>query len=167
MSTTDNEKESKTLFETRFMSIVLMVILLIMCILFVVVVWQFFGKEPAIDVIIYTSIGIGGGGVITIILLLIFRNSKIKNQRNIFFGTVFMILLVSLIVSVILKFTISDPLLSSWYFIYASSIGLGITTGIALSYLILATFGSKLVELKTEQRKSTKINSEEVEGEVN
>ncbi|NHJ03566.1 MAG: hypothetical protein EAX90_01995 [Candidatus Heimdallarchaeota archaeon] len=167
MSATDNEKKSKTLFETRFMSIVLMVILLIMCILFVVVVWQFFGKEPAIDVIMYTSIGIGGGVIITIILLLIFRNSKIKNQRNIFFGIVFMILLVSLIVSVILKFSISDPLLSSWYFIYTSSIGLGVTTGIALTYIILAMFGSKLVELKIEKEKIIENNSGEVEREVN
>ena len=146
MSSEEQGEKAKALFESRFISIILMVTLLLMCAIFVVVVWQFFGKDPAIDVIMFTGIGVGAGIIFTFVLLLIFKKIELKNQRNIFLATVFLILLVSLIVSVILKFSISDPTLGSWYFIDASSTGLGVTTGIALTYLLLAIFGSKLVE---------------------
>ena len=160
MSTEEQGEKTKALFESRFISIVLMVTLLLMCAIFVVVVWQFFGKDPAIDVIMFTGIGVGAGIIFTIVLLFIFKRFKFKNQRNIFLTIVFLILLISLIISVILKFSVSDPTLGSWYFINASSTGLGVTTGIALTYLILAIFGSNLIEAqKGEQEEPYESNN--------
>ncbi|MFW9924833.1 MAG: hypothetical protein ACFFDW_16260 [Candidatus Thorarchaeota archaeon] len=141
MSSEEKESKAKQLFESRLLSILLMVVLIIMCSLFVIVVWQFFGSVEALTVLMYTGIGLGAGIITTILLLIIIRQAKIKASRNIFLGLVFIILIGSLVISLILNVTIG-----SWAFIYASSIGLGITTGIAITYLILAMLKSKLLE---------------------
>ena len=155
MSASEKEEKAKTLFESRFMSILLMLCLIIMCSLFVVIIWNIFGKDPAINVLIYLNIGIGTGIAITIIILLISLARQVKIGRNILLYLVGSILIVSLIVSLILRFAISDEELASWAFIDASSVGLGLTTGIALTYLILAMFKTPL----TYGRIETKIGS--------
>lgn len=136
----EKENKAKQMFESRLLSILLMIILIVMCSLFIIVVWQFFGGNEALIVLMYTGIGLGAGILITILLLIIIRQAKIKASRNIFLGLVFSILVVSLIVSLILNATVG-----SWAFIDASSLGLGITTGIATTYLILAMLKSKLL----------------------
>ncbi len=55
------------------------------------------------------------------------------------------VLLLSIIIALILKFSLQDDLLSQWAFINTNSIGLGITTGIAVTYSILTLASSKLV----------------------
>ncbi|NHJ46531.1 MAG: hypothetical protein FK733_01970 [Asgard group archaeon] len=150
MSSNDKEEKTSKFFESRFMSVALMLCLIIMCSLFVVIIWNIFGKELALNVLMYLGIGTGGGIVVTLIILAITLTRNIKMGRNILLYLVGGILVISLIVSLILKFTISDPDLSSWAFINASSVGLGLTTGIALSYLILAMFKTPLTVGKTE-----------------
>ncbi|MHA1211812.1 MAG: hypothetical protein ACTSSH_05050 [Candidatus Heimdallarchaeota archaeon] len=170
MSTDEKAEKAKSMFESRFMSIVLMLVLFIMSSLFIVIVWTFFGKEAAIGVIQYLSIGIGGGIVITLGILLITRTRKSNISRNVLVYLVGSVLVISLIVSLILKYTIADEVLSNWAFIYASSVGLGLTSGIAIFYLILAMFKSKLVSDK-EPESSTKeiseLKDDENEADIN
>lgn len=151
----DEEKNSrvKEMFESRFLSILLMIALITMCALFVVVVWQFFGQDDALNVIMYTGIGLGSGIIVTIILLVIIRTTTIKTGRNLFLGLVFISLIVSLIISLILYYNVG-----SWAFINASSLGLGLTTGIAITYLTLAMFNSKLLKKTEKEEESVELN---------
>ncbi|NHK30383.1 MAG: hypothetical protein FK730_03465 [Asgard group archaeon] len=161
MNTSENEEVEKPFFETRLMSILLMLSLIIMCSLFVVIIWNIFGKDPAINVLIYLSIGIGTGIAITIMILLIASTRKVKMGRNVLLYLIGSILVISLIVSLILRFAISDKELASWAFIDASSVGLGLTTGISLTYLILAMFKSQLT---SERKEATKELNTQVES---
>lgn len=165
MEASEKEEKVKTLFESRLMSILLMLCLIIMCSLFVVIIWNIFGKEPAINVIKYLSIGIGAGISITIIILLISFARKVKLGRNILLYLVGGILITSLIVSLILRFTINDTELASWAFIDASSVGLGLTTGIALTYLILAMFKTPLTYGKIDIKNESNIQEESLQNE--
>ncbi|HUT80624.1 MAG TPA: hypothetical protein VMZ29_05405 [Candidatus Bathyarchaeia archaeon] len=149
MSSTSKEEKAKSLFESRLMSILLMICLMIMCALFIVIIWTTSGKDSALTVIMYMGIGIGGGVIITLIILLISRRQKLS--RNILLYLTGGILILSLVISLILKFSIPDPELSSWAFLDASSVGLGLTTGIAIFYLILAMFNSKLIAKEKEK----------------
>jgi MFS family permease len=151
MSSNDKEEKGNKFFESRLMSIILMLCLILMCSLFVVIIWTLFSKEAALNVLMYLGIGSGAGIVVTLIILAITLTRNVKLGRNILLYLVGGILVISLIVSLILKFTISDPDLSSWAFINASSVGLGLTTGIAISYLILAMFKTPLTAGKREE----------------
>ncbi|MBN1330189.1 MAG: hypothetical protein JXA54_12010 [Candidatus Heimdallarchaeota archaeon] len=161
MSSTKKEEKTHSLFESRLMSILLMICLLVMCILFVVIIWTIFGKDSALSVIMYTGIGIGGGVIITLIILLISRKQKLS--RNILLYITGGILVLSLLISLILKFSIQDPDLSSWAFIDASSVGLGLTTGIAIFYLILAMSNNKLVVKDKEKNHIENIEKSKVD----
>ncbi|MCK5184214.1 MAG: hypothetical protein KAQ95_07905, partial [Candidatus Heimdallarchaeota archaeon] len=101
------------------------------------------------------GIGVGGGVLFVIITLVIFSSRKAGFGRNIILYSAAIILFLSLIISVILYFTIPGDR-GSWAFINSSSVGLGVTTGLALTYLILAMFRSKLVfrEEKEEEAKT-------------
>ena len=74
-----------------------------------------------------------------------------------------------MIVSVVLKFAIGgEP--GSWAFVDSSSVGLGVTTGLALTYLILAMFRSKLVfreEKEVKEEIEAKVEIGEKFGETN
>ena len=159
MNASENEENEKPFFETRLMSILLMASLIIMCTLFIVIIWTIFGKEPAVNVLIYLSIGIGTGIAITIMILLIASTRKAQMGRNVLLYLIGSILIVSLIVSLILKFAISDTELASWAFINTSSVGLGLTTGISLTYLILAIFKAPITVDKKEEIKD--LNNQE------
>jgi hypothetical protein len=159
MNASENEENEKPFFETRLMSILLMASLVIMCSLFIVIIWQIFGKDAAINVLIYLSIGLGTGIAITIMIMLIASTRKAQMGRNVLLYLIGSILVISLIVSLILKFAISDEELASWAFINASSVGLGLTTGISLSYLILAMFKAPLTMDKKEETKE--LNNQE------
>ena len=147
MSSDEKNEKAKAIFESRFMSLVLMFALVIMCAIFVVVIWQFFGREYGLNVLMYLGIGFGGGLILTVILLITLRYTNLKHGRNLIFGITVVVLIVSLLVSVILYFSIPGEL-GSWAFINTSSTGLGVTTGIAITYLILAMLNSKLLEKK-------------------
>ena len=152
----DEEKSKRTsIFESRFMSIALMLCLLIMCAIFIVVINSIYGTPIALGVLMYIGIGIGGGVLFVIITLLIFSSRKAGIGRNIILYSTAIILILSLIISVILYFTIPGEQ-GSWAVINSSSVGLGVTTGLALTYLILAMFRSKLVfkEQKEEETKT-------------
>jgi MFS family permease len=159
MNSNAEQEKPQSFFESRLMSILLMVCLVIMCALFVVVVWTLFGQVPAINVIKFLSIGIGGGIVVTLVILVITITRKAKLGRNILLYLVGGILVISLVVALILRYTIADPDLSSWAFIDASSVGLGLTSGIALTYLILAMFKTPLTYGKTKEEKPVVENS--------
>jgi len=152
-----NEEKSKatSIFESRFMSIALMLCLLIMCAIFIVVINSIFGITIALNVLMYIGIGVGGGILFVVIILLIFSNRKAGISRNIILYSAALILILSLIISLILNFALSGEQ-GSWAFINTSSVGLGMTTGLALTYLMLAMFRSKLVfrELKEEEAKT-------------
>jgi len=152
MSSPEKEEKIKALFESRFLSVVLMICLLLMCTLFIVVILQVFGPDYATRVSIDLAAGAGGGILLTFLILLLVRPKKVS--RNILLYTVAAILFGSLIVSLILKFSIPDPTKSSWAFIDASSVGLGITSGISLTYLLLAIFKSSLVLSKEVEEES-------------
>jgi len=141
----DEEKSKATsIFESRFMSIALMLCLLIMCAIFIVVINSIFGTTIALDVLMYIGIGVGGGILFVVITLLIFSSRKAGISRNIILYSAALILILSLIISLILNFAITGEQ-GSWAFINTSSVGLGMTTGLALTYLMLAMFRSKLV----------------------
>ncbi len=166
MSSTSKEEKAKSLFESRLMSILLMICLLIMCILFIVIIWSLFDLDYALNVIMYMGIGIGGGILVTLIILLVSRKHKVS--RNILLYLTGGILIISLIVSLILYFSIPDPDLKSWAFVDASSVGLGLTTGIAIFYLILAMFNNKLVAREKEKNniemsKDSKVDENQAE----
>lgn len=146
MTSDEKEAKAKSMFESRFLSIILMFCLVIMCALFVVIIWTLFDKDAAIKVIMYLGIGVGSGLIITMTILLIMNSRDASLSRNLLLYFVGGILIVSLIVSLILNYTVS-----SWAFINASSVGLGLTAGIAISYLILAMFRSNLVSGKIDE----------------
>jgi hypothetical protein len=154
MSSEEKSDRAKELFESRFMSILLMITLVTMCVLFVVIIWQIFGRENGLNVIMYTGIGLGSGIILTIIILIITKYTILKTGKNLFLGLVFITLIVSLIVSLILYYNIG-----SWAFINASSLGLGLTTGIALTYLLLAMFNSKLLKKAEKIDKIQELNN--------
>jgi MFS family permease len=167
MASNEDKSKATSLFESRFMSIALMLCLLIMCAIFIVVINSIFGTTAALEVLMYIGIGIGGGMVYVISILLIFSRRKGGMGRNIILYSAAIILILSLIISLIVKFAIGDDL-GNWAFIDASSVGLGVTTGLALTYLILAMFRSKLVfrEEKEEEIK-TKVDIGGNFGEIN
>ena len=167
MSADEDEKKASSLFESRFMSIALMLCLLIMCAIFIVVINSIFGTPAALEVLMYIGIGIGGGMIYVITILWIFTKKKAGMGRNIILYSAAIILILSLIISVTLKFAIGgDP--GSWAFIDSSSVGLGVTTGLALTYLILAMFQSKLVfREEKEEEAEAKVEIGEKFGEMN
>ncbi len=166
MSSAEEEKKS-SLFESRFMSIALMLCLLLMCAIFIVVINSIFGTPAALEVLMFIAIGISGGMGYVLTILLIFTQKKSAVSRNIILYSAAIILILSLIISVTLKFAIGDDA-GSWAFIDASSIGLGVTTGLALTYLILAMFRSKLVfRDEKEEEIETKVEIGEKFGEMN
>ena len=157
MTSRSKEEKAKSMFESRFMSIILMFCLVIMFALFIVVIWTLFDKESVIKVIMYLGIGIGSGLIVTMTVLLIMNKRKAKLGRNLLLYLVAGILIISLILSLIMNFAVG-----SWAFISTSSVGLGLTTGIALTYLFLAMFRSNLVSGK-EEVEDTEENLVEVE----
>jgi len=167
MSSTEDENKSTSLFESRFMSIALMLCLLIMCAIFIVVINSIFGTPAALEVLMFIAIGIGGGMVYVLTILLIFIQRKAAAGRNIILYSAAIILILSLIISVTLKFAIGDDA-GSWAFIDASSVGLGVTTGLAITYLVLAMFRSKLVfrDEKIEESE-TEVEIGDKFGEIN
>ncbi|MBK5113699.1 MAG: hypothetical protein KGD59_12575 [Candidatus Heimdallarchaeota archaeon] len=168
MASNEDKSKATSLFESRFMSIALMLCLLIMCAIFIVVINSIFGNIAALEVLMYIGIGIGGGMIYVISILLIFSKRKIGMGRNIILYSAAVLLFLSLIVSVTLKFAIGgDP--GSWAFIDASSVGLGVTTGLAVTFLVLALFRSKLIfrDVKEEEEIKTKVEIGENFGEIN
>jgi len=165
LSANEREEKAKTLFESRFLSIVLMICLLLMNLLFIVIIGQIFGWDQAYKILMYLGIGIGGGIIITFGILLVLRSKKTSLSRNVLLGLTAAILIISLILSLILKFAIADVELSSWAFIYTSAIGLGITSGIALTYLILAMIKNSLVRRPNEEK--TEIIEDETTNDDN
>ncbi len=146
MASEEKQEKAKALFESRFMSIILMLTLVVMGALFIVIIWILFSQEIALNVLMYIGIGAGSGAILTISSLFIFLKLEKNFDRNILFLFTMGVLAISLILSLILKYSVSDPTQGNWLFIYTSSVGLGITTGIAISYLLLAMYKSKLVE---------------------
>ena len=165
MSTDEEKSKATSIFESRFMSIALMLCLLIMCAIFIVVINSIYGTAIALGVLMYIGIGVGGGVLFVIITLVIFSSRKAGIGRNVILYSAAIILILSLIISVILYFTIPGDQ-GSWVFINSSSVGLGVTTGLALTYLILAMFRSKLV-FKEEKEEETKTDIEIEIGEKN
>ncbi len=163
MSADEEKSKATSIFESRFMSIALMLCLLIMCAIFIVVINSLYGTTIALGVLMYIGIGVGGGILFVIITLLIFASRKAGIGRNIILYSAALILILSLIISVILYFTIPGES-GSWAFINSSSVGLGVTTGLALTYLILAMFRSKLV-FRKEKEDETKTDIEIEIGE--
>ena len=148
MASEEKQEKAKALFESRFMSIILMLVLIIMCALFIVIIWTLFSQEIALNVLMYIGIGTGSGGILTVSVLFIFFKMNKNFDRNIIFAFTMGVLVISLILALILKYSLGDPTQGNWIFIYTSSVGLGITTGIAITYLLLAMFKSKLVETR-------------------
>lgn len=134
-----------------------------MCAIFIVVINSIFGITIALNVLMYIGIGVGGGILFVVIILLIFSNRKAGISRNIILYSAALILILSLIISLILNFAFSGEQ-GSWAFINTSSIGLGMTTGLALTYLMLAMFRSKLV-FREEKEDETKTDIEIEIGE--
>jgi len=134
-----------------------------MCAIFIVVINSIFGITIALNVLMYIGIGVGGGILFVVIILLIFSNRKGGISRNIILYSAALILILSLIISLILNFAFSGEQ-GSWAFINTSSIGLGMTTGLALTYLMLAMFRSKLV-FREEKEDETKTDIEIEIGE--
>lgn len=165
MSEEKEKSKATSIFESRFMSIALMLCLLIMCAIFIVVINSIYGTAIALGVLMYIGIGVGGGVLFVIITLVIFSSRKAGIGRNVILYSAAIILILSLIISVILYFTIPGDQ-GSWAFINSSSVGLGVTTGLALTYLILAMFRSKLV-FKEEKEEETKTDIEIEIGEKN
>ncbi|MHA1122011.1 MAG: hypothetical protein ACTSPC_04300 [Candidatus Heimdallarchaeota archaeon] len=163
MSANEEKSKATSIFESRFMSIALMLCLLIMCAIFIVVINSIFGITIALNVLMYIGIGVGGGILFVVIILLIFSNRKAGISRNIILYSAALILILSLIISLILNFALSGEQ-GSWAFINTSSIGLGMTTGLALTYLMLAMFRSKLV-FREEKEDKTKTDIEIEIGE--
>ncbi len=153
MSNDENSK-SESLFESRFMSIILMLCLVAMCALFIVIIWQIFGTDASLEVLMYMGIGVGAGIVVTFGILVLVYNKKSGVRRNLVLGVTAISLVLSLVISLILRFSIADADAASWAFIDSSSVGLGVTTGLAITYLILAIFKSKLVYRKEDEDKS-------------
>ena len=140
-----------------------------MCAIFIVVINSIFGITIALNVLMYIGIGVGGGILFVVIILLIFSNRKGGISRNIILYSAALILILSLIISLILNFAFSGEQ-GSWAFINTSSIGLGMTTGLALTYLMLAMFRSKLVfreEKEDETKTDIEIEIGEKTGELN
>ena len=129
-----------------------------MCAIFIVVINSIFGITIALNVLLYIGIGVGGGILFVVIILLIFSKRKAGISRNIILYSAALILILSLIISLILNFALSGEQ-GSWAFINTSSIGLGMTTGLALTYLMLAMFRSKLV-FREEKEDETKTEIE-------
>ncbi len=61
MSSDEEKNKATSIFESRFMSIALMLCLLIMCAIFIVVINSLYGTIIALDVLMYIGIGVGGG----------------------------------------------------------------------------------------------------------
>ncbi len=144
-SESENDKGPHLLFESRFFSVILMLALMAMNIIFIVVIQQFYGTDPALKVLMYLGIGSAGGIVLTFIILGISSKKNASKGRNMLLYMTAAILFVSLIISVILLFTIQDEIASRNAFVNSNSIGLGITTGIAVTYSILTLAKSKLI----------------------
>ncbi len=161
MASEEKQEKAKALFESRFMSIILMLTLVVMGALFIVIIWLLFNQEIALNVLMYISIGAGSGAILTISSLFIFLKLEKNFDRNILFVFTMGVLAISLVLSLILKYSVNDPTLGNWLFIYTSSVGLGVTTGIAISYLLLAMFKSKLVEHRKIEKDSEESANEE------
>lgn len=163
MASEEKQEKAKALFESQFMSIILMLTLVVMGALFIVIIWLLFDQEIALNVLMYIGIGTGAGAILMISSLFLFMKLERNFDRNLIFLFTMGILAISLILSLILKFSVSDPTLGNWLFIYTSSIGLGVTTGIAISYLLLAMFKSKLVENRKIEKDSKESSDENEE----
>ncbi|MHA1355574.1 MAG: hypothetical protein ACTSXA_06010 [Candidatus Heimdallarchaeota archaeon] len=144
-SESENDKDPHPLFESRFFSVILMLALMSMNIIFIVVIQQFYGTDPALKVLMYLGIGSAGGVVLTFIILGVSSKKNASKGRNMLLYMTAAILFISLIISVILLFTIQDEIASRNAFVNSNSVGLGITTGIAVTYSILTLAKSKLI----------------------
>jgi magnesium-transporting ATPase (P-type) len=141
----DKKPEKSSFYESSMMSIILIFFLLVMGAMFVVFVWRLFGGSSGLRVLEYLGIGLGSGIILTIGIVFFTRNKKGKFSRNLLLITTIVILVISLVVSVILKFSINNATDASWAFIIGNSIGLGITSGIAITYMILILFKSPII----------------------
>ncbi|MHA1126388.1 MAG: hypothetical protein ACTSO7_12845 [Candidatus Heimdallarchaeota archaeon] len=159
-SESENDKGPHPIFESRFFSLILMLALMAMNIIFIIVIQQFYGTDSALKVLMYLGIGSAGGIVLTFIILGISSKKNASKGRNILLYMTAAILFVSLIISVILLFTIQDEIASRNAFVNSNSIGLGITTGIAVTYTILTFVNSRLIFDSPEKEQ------EESESEV-
>jgi hypothetical protein len=157
MSSKDKEDQFKKIFESSFISVVLMLLLIAMGALFVVAIWRLFGQTSALQVLMYLGIGIGGGLILAIIIILAFQQMKAGKGRNVLLTTTVIVLMLSLVVAFIIRASLNDPIEARNWFINVSSIGLGITTGIAFTYSLLAIFKSSLVyEPEVEEKEEQK-----------
>jgi hypothetical protein len=154
----ENDKEPKPIFESQFFSVILMLALIAMDVIFIIVIYQFYGTTPALNVLMYLGIGSAGGIAFTLIILGVFTKENASKGRNILLYSAAGFLFVSLLIAIILKFSIQDELISRTAFIDTNSIGLGITTGLAITYIILTLVKSKLIyglpEVKQEENEA-------------
>jgi hypothetical protein len=141
----EEENGPHPIFESRFFSVILMLALIAMNVIFIIVIQQFYGRNPALNVLMYLGIGSAGGILLTIIILEIFTKKNASKGRSTLLYLTAAILFISLTISIILLFTIQDEIISRNAFINGNSIGLGITTGIATTYSILTLAKSKLI----------------------
>ncbi|MBD3189354.1 MAG: hypothetical protein GF308_01855 [Candidatus Heimdallarchaeota archaeon] len=140
MSNEKSKDEEKSTFESSFVTGAMMVALLIMGGIFLLFIQRVFGSVVAKEVLMYMGIGVGGGIIITLAILVTFRK-KIGRGRYVLLGLTAGILVLSMVLSLILK-SIYDDL---WLFIDINSFGLGAATGTAILYIILIMLGSSLV----------------------
>ena len=164
MSNNDKDEKAKAFFESRFMSIILIICLLLMAALFIIVIDQLFGSSAALNVLMYFGIGAGGGIIFTFIIVLIFNKTKTKRAKNLILYMSVLVLVITLILSLILKYSFASTN-GTELFINVNSIGLGITTGIATTYSILAIFRSRLV-FSTNEEKIIEYEKDEVKQEI-
>jgi hypothetical protein len=147
----EEENGAHPIFESRFFSVILMLTLIAMNVIFIIVIQQFYGRDPALNVLMYLGIGSAGGIVLTFILLGIFSKRNASKGRITLLYLSAAILFLSLMISVILLFAIKDDILSRNAFINGNSIGLGITTGIAITYSILTLAKSRFISDSPEK----------------
>lgn len=153
MPTKKSDEEKKSGFESSFVTGAMMVALLIMGGIFIVFIQRIFGSTVANNVLMYMGIGVGSGIIITLIILVTFRK-KISKGRYVLLGLTAGLLVLSMVLSLILK-SVYDDL---WLFIDINSIGLGAATGTAILYIILIMIRSPLVhgtETKESEEKET------------
>ena len=108
----EEEKGAHPIFESRFFSVILMLALMAMNIIFIIVIQQFYGRDPALNVLMYLGIGAAGGIVLTFILLGIFSKKNASKGRSILLYLTAGILFVSLTISVIVNGSAAKEYLS-------------------------------------------------------
>ncbi|MHA1187005.1 MAG: hypothetical protein ACTSSK_09060 [Candidatus Heimdallarchaeota archaeon] len=99
-SESENDKDPHPIFESRFFSVILMLALMSMNIIFIVVIQQFYGTDPALKVLMYLGIGSAGGVVLTFIILGVSSKKNASKGRNMLLYMTAAILFISLIISV-------------------------------------------------------------------